>query len=303
MRIASTLRAVLLLVVAHTVPAAAIEAVQFDMTSVFNRDGIWSTAVGDQPGDGFDEWGNCLIEDGYMNWPGLPSNRRVGDFQLGPFDDPNMLAVVHGSGDTVLDLLGTGQAGKFEKLSFLTGNGDGAYGTDLDQLAVRLLYDDGSWEIFLLPSQDWWLEDPPRIPPAPLTVATKWMCRSDGDPNFVLFAFDSDQVDQAKTLTKIVFAEGHPRSTVGDQWTANRFNILAITGYPYIPPVFFQRTENRVAISWEPFGGGQYTVQWTDDLFSGAWHSVPGTWPSTETSWPGEDISALNGRYYRVMSE
>jgi hypothetical protein len=58
------------------------------------------------------------------------------------------------------------------------------------------------------------------------------------------------------------------------------------------------------SLSWDPFGGGNYTVQFTDDLPGGVWNSVPGTaWPITATTWPGEGISGLLKRYYRVLSE
>ncbi len=58
---------------------------------------------------------------------------------------------------------------------------------------------------------------------------------------------------------------------------------------------------------WSAFGGGNYTVEYTEDLASGDWMTVPvpgQTWPITETTWSG-DIGDLfdNGAYLRVRSE
>jgi len=212
----------------------AVEVSQFDMTSVFNRDGIWSITVGDQPGDGFDQGGDCLVEDGYNGWPGLPSDGKVQDFQLGDFNNVNMLSIFSGDGDKAFDLAATGQQGKFQKLRFLTGTGNGYGGTSTDKLAVQLVYQDASTQEFLLLSQDWYLGSPPRTPPSPLTLGISGMLRASGGPssNFGLFAFEFDQVDPTKTLTRMVFMEGDPRSTIGDPSVSNRFNIMAITGYP-----------------------------------------------------------------------
>ncbi len=58
-------------------------------------------------------------------------------------------------------------------------------------------------------------------------------------------------------------------------------------------------------LTWETFGGGNYTVQYTTDLTSGSWDPVPGTtWPITATDWSG-DISAIlgQGAYLRVRSD
>ena len=60
----------------------------------------------------------------------------------------------------------------------------------------------------------------------------------------------------------------------------------------------------KVELVWGEFGGGSYTVQYTDDVTAGDWQPAPGfSWPITETSWSGEHIGALAGRYYRVLSE
>jgi hypothetical protein len=58
-------------------------------------------------------------------------------------------------------------------------------------------------------------------------------------------------------------------------------------------------------LTWETFGGGNYTVQYTTDLITGSWDPVPGTtWPITATNWSG-DITVIlgQGAYLRVRSE
>jgi hypothetical protein len=215
-------------------PEEPLAVVYLDMSSVFNRDGVWSIA--DPTGDGFDNGGGCLIEDGYSGWPGLPSDGRIQDLQLGDYDAANMFSVFAGDGDTTFDLSATGQAGTFQSLRFLTGAGNGYSGTDTDKLMVQLVYDDSSTQEFLLLSQDWYLGDPPRVPPAPLTLGISGMLRSSGEPsaNFGLFVHEFTDIDPSKTLTQIVFMESDPQSTIGDPAASNRFNVLAITGYSLV---------------------------------------------------------------------
>jgi hypothetical protein len=212
-----------------------IEARKLDMTGIFNRDGIRSLAVGAQPGDGFDNGGDCLIENGFSGWPGLPSDKKVQDFQLGDFDAVNMFSVFLDDGDTTFSL--AGQQGVFERLRFLTGAGNGYGGSATDKLKVQLVYNDLSTQDFLLLSQDWYLGSPPRTPPAPLTLAIGGMMRATGTAtsDFGLFAFEFGAAQTNKTLTQIVFMESDPESTIGAPNAANRFNILAITAYPPTP--------------------------------------------------------------------
>jgi hypothetical protein len=58
-------------------------------------------------------------------------------------------------------------------------------------------------------------------------------------------------------------------------------------------------------LTWETFGGGNYTVDYTNDLTSGTWDPIPGvTWPIAGTNWSG-NIDAIFGQgvYLRVRSE
>lgn len=75
------------------------------------------------------------------------------------------------------------------------------------------------------------------------------------------------------------------------------------------PPAYEVLTMGYIAgvadLTWDAFGGGNYTVQYTADLASNNWQSVPGTtWPITATNWSG-DVTAILGRdvYLRVRSE
>ncbi len=62
--------------------------------------------------------------------------------------------------------------------------------------------------------------------------------------------------------------------------------------------------DGKFGLTWNSFGGGNYTVQYKNDLSTGEWLPVEGGgWPTTETSWPGEDISGFGNRFYRVMAE
>lgn len=60
---------------------------------------------------------------------------------------------------------------------------------------------------------------------------------------------------------------------------------------------------NAVSLTWESFGGGQYTVRWADRLLGSQWRNVSGPWPTPDTSWAGEDITGIGQRYYHVMSQ
>ena len=61
---------------------------------------------------------------------------------------------------------------------------------------------------------------------------------------------------------------------------------------------------NNVTLTWEIFGGGNYTVEYTEDLTRDDWQPAPGfAWPITETSWSGEDVTGIGGRFYRVNSQ
>ncbi len=61
---------------------------------------------------------------------------------------------------------------------------------------------------------------------------------------------------------------------------------------------------DTLSLSWERFGTGYYTVQYTDDLLSGSWTDVQGAdWPLITTSWTGSVPGDTRSRFYRVVSE
>jgi len=248
-----------LLLLAFSYPACSAVPVPLDMTSIFDQDGIWSVATGDQAGDGFEAGGLCLIENGCGGWPGLPPDGKVLDFQLGNYDGLNMLMLSDGEGEVVFDLAATGQAAKFDNLRFLTGTGNGASGTSTDNLKARLVYQDSSTQELILLSQDWYLGSPPRTPPAPLTIGISGMARSSNElsNNFGLFVFEFDAVDPTKVLTQIIFMESAPETTITG---GIRYNILAITGYSPATWSVVEDFNDALSSEWVFFGSATHDL-------------------------------------------
>ncbi len=91
-----------------------------------------------------------------------------------------------------------------------------------------------------------------------------------------------------------------------DYWFA--VDDIRVSGEPEPPSHDFHMlwyANGVVDYSWAEFGGGNYTVQYTDDLTSRNWWPVPGhTWPITWTSWSGDITSIFDKAVYlRVRSE
>ncbi len=88
-------------------------------------------------------------------------------------------------------------------------------------------------------------------------------------------------------------------------WAVDNVRVTAEEPPPAPPEVLSVGIEaNAFSLTWEPFGTGNYRVQYTDDLTSGSWADVPGySWPITDTQWIGDDVSAVPQRSYRVISE
>jgi hypothetical protein len=64
------------------------------------------------------------------------------------------------------------------------------------------------------------------------------------------------------------------------------------------------RADGEVRLSWDRFGTGYYTVQYSDDLTSGSWAIVEGTtWPIIATAWTDVLPPEQPMRFYRVVSE
>ena len=113
--------------------------------------------------------------------------------------------------------------------------------------------------------------------------------------------FDLSSYDGKKIQVRFHFYEAEY-----DFWFA--IDNVRISGLPPPPPIAEARIAkagNIVSLSWDAFGAGQYTVQYTDDLKAGSWTNASGAWPTSATAWPGEDITVVPGkaRYYRVVSQ
>ncbi len=92
-----------------------------------------------------------------------------------------------------------------------------------------------------------------------------------------------------------------------DYWFA--VDDIRIAGDKMPPPIgeilSVGYTEGVADLTWEVFGDGNYTVEYTTDLTSGSWDPIPDeSWPITDTNWSG-DITGIFGQgvYLRVRSE
>ncbi len=87
-------------------------------------------------------------------------------------------------------------------------------------------------------------------------------------------------------------------------WDFCNFRLdLAVPGIDGVPPI--KRDGDSLSLSWQPFGTGEYTVEWTNDLYRGAWETPPGDWPITDPAWTDENVlgGGANKRFYRVRGE
>jgi hypothetical protein len=115
-----------------------------------------------------------------------------------------------------------------------------------------------------------------------------------------------EQVDLSAYDEKKLQIRWHFHQATYDYWFAVDDVVLSGEMKEIIPtPIEMIRlVDEKVELSWYEFGGGNYTVEYTDDLTSGNWQPVPGVaWPISETTWLGEEIATLPRRYYRVRSE
>ncbi|MDP2895597.1 MAG: hypothetical protein Q8Q12_03440, partial [bacterium] len=149
----------------------------------------------------------------------------------------------------------------------MSGVGNGSSGTSTDKLMVRLVFEDATTQDLLVLSQDWYLGDPPRSAPAPLTLGISGMSRESAGPsnNFGLYAHEFDNVE-AKVINQMIFLESDPQSTLTG---TNRFNTLAISGF--------------LGISAGPdltvYGGDLVTLNGSgpEDYTSVTWQQIAGT--------------------------
>jgi len=126
--------------------------------------------------------------------------------------------------------------------------------------------------------------------------------------------FDGDQAS-AKPLAfdissladgKKVGLRWHFYNTRYDFWWA--IDDVFVSGRPIGKPRIIAMESdggNTLTLSWERFGTGYYTVQYTDDLSNPSWTDAEGaTWPIIAASWTGQfpAVPPLAG-FYRVVSQ
>jgi hypothetical protein len=122
------------------------------------------------------------------------------------------------------------------------------------------------------------------------------------------YATGPEQVDiSTQADGKFIQIRWHFYDAVFDYWFS--IDDVRVSGEREEPPVIVIRDLGYVAgvatLSWDEFGGGNYTVEYADDLTSGGWQPVPGeAWPMQESTWSA-DITAIFGQgvYLRVRSE
>ncbi len=86
-------------------------------------------------------------------------------------------------------------------------------------------------------------------------------------------------------------------------WAVDNVKVTGEKRVPRIASAALAGPGGFILLSWEAFGTGAYTVEYTDDLLSGSWQPVPGTqWPIIETTWQGDNASGTKSRFYRVRS-
>jgi hypothetical protein len=89
-----------------------------------------------------------------------------------------------------------------------------------------------------------------------------------------------------------------------DYWSA--IDNVSVTGEERSPRITSSALtpDSSIALSWEAFGQGIYTVEFSYDLVNGPWQPVPGTqWPLSQTSWQGESSPGVRQQFFRVRSE
>ncbi len=97
----------------------------------------------------------------------------------------------------------------------------------------------------------------------------------------------------------------HFHNTRYDFWWA--IDNVFVTGRPVGKPKIVALEAdggNTLTLSWERFGSGYYTVQYTDDLSNPSWTDVEwAAWPIMAATWTGQLPPGQPMRFYRVISE
>jgi hypothetical protein len=122
-------------------------------------------------------------------------------------------------------------------------------------------------------------------------------------PGSVEFNTAPEEIDLSVYDGEIIKLRFHYYDANYDYWFA--IDSIKLTGEkkPEEEPAVTEvnLVGGNVALTWGEFGGGSYTVQYTDDLTSPVWNTAFG--PTTNTTWSGEDTSGIGYRYYRIKSE
>jgi hypothetical protein len=122
------------------------------------------------------------------------------------------------------------------------------------------------------------------------------------------YATGAEQVDiSAYADGKIIQVRWHFYEANFDYWFA--IDNVRVSG-DALPPtggkvLSVGYVAGQANLTWNAFGEGNYTVEFTQDLTTDNWQPVPGvTWPITDLNWSG-DISGIfdKAAYLRVRSE
>ena len=134
-----------------------------------------------------------------------------------------------------------------------------------------------------------------------------------------IFTHDYSGGDQASAMPlsfdissladgKRISLRWHFYNTCYDFWWA--IDNVIVSGRPAAKPAIVAvRVDagNTLTLSWESFGTGYYTVQYTEDMSNPAWRDAEGeAWPIIGTTWTGQlpaEPSRCSARFYRVVSE
>ena len=209
-------------------PASAGDALQFDLSAVFNAD-----VVANQ-GDAVDDLFDCqLLEDGYpdASVQGLPRDGVVGEFILGDYSDPNVVQLLSVSQPQTLVL----PESRYSEVKLLVSSGNGHC-----DIPLELWYADGSSERRIILADDWCR---PQMRPGVeiVFVMRHRYNRGNVDGNWqpTLFSWTLHP-DPEKILTEMVLRPDHADARF-EEGECTKFNLFAMNVTPRAAITFFVR--------------------------------------------------------------